>query len=79
MFSFTKKISSVFKQADKAFEEADKAFKEADELFDQLDDEPEAKAPAPGTEHETVVEETRPDGTRIVTKTVIRRTGPSPK
>jgi hypothetical protein len=68
--SFSKRITSIF----------DKSFKEFDEAMAQLDAELEKQVSStPGTEHETVVEETRPDGTRIRTRTVIRRTGPSPK
>ena len=44
----------------------DEAFKDMDKEFAEM------KVPA-GTEHETVVEETRPDGTKVVTKTTIRR------
>lgn len=81
MFSHvTKKITALFRHTDKVFEETNKFFKEADELFDQLDVELEGKAPSSGVETETVVEEVRPDGTRVVTRTIVRKyPDPSPK
>jgi hypothetical protein len=67
--TFSKKITSVFATFDKGF-------KDLDDAVDQLDTELDKKVvpPGPGTEHETVVEETRPDGTKIVTRTFVRRT-----
>jgi len=72
--TFSKKITSVFATFDKGFKELDEAVDQLDTDFDK-----KVASPLPGTEHETVVEEVRPDGTRIKTRTIVRRTGPSPK
>lgn len=72
--TFTKKMTSVFKTFDQGFKELDEAAHGLDAEFDKA-----VKTPEVGTEHETVVEETRPDGTKIRTRTIVRRTGPSPK
>lgn len=71
MFSFPKmpKFSKLIENAFKTF---DKGFEEFDEAMDQLD--VESKHVKNGETHETVVEETRPDGTKVVTRTIISKT-----
>lgn len=55
------------------FESTDKMLEEMEEVEDQLDfDLKETKDVPPGSEKEVVREETRPDGTKIVTRTIIR-------
>lgn len=62
---FVDRLRSMFSHFDDAFAEMDKACAEMDaELKD---------APAEGLEKETVVEEVRPDGTRVTTRTVVRK------
>ena len=67
--SFRASMKSVFESTDKMLEEMEK------EMEDPLDfDMSELKDVPAGAEKEVVQEETRPDGTRVVTKTIIRRT-----
>ena len=71
MFSFKSlraSMKSMFESTDKMLEEME----ELDPLdFDNLELKELKDIPA-GAEKEVVREETRPDGTRVVTKTVIR-------
>ena len=73
--SFSKKMSAAFKTFDKGFEEAEEA------MDDALKDAAKArltmssrKEDGDVVEQETVVEEVKPDGTKIVTRTIVRTT-----
>lgn len=66
---FEEKISMAFKSFDRGFKEVDEAFKEADKVLK------DGGGIAPGTEKETIVEETKPDGTKTVTRTIVRTYG----
>jgi len=59
-------LKQAFSSIDEAFASMDKTFDDMDEAFKD--------APAEGTEKETIVEEVRPDGTRVITRTILKRT-----
>lgn len=63
--TFSKKVSKIFSHFDNGF-------KELDEALDELEAESEKNLKG-GIEHETVVNEVRPDGTRVTTRTIVRR------
>jgi hypothetical protein len=77
---FSKFFENAFKYADLQFDEMDKDFEETskkmDEVFENLNKEfytlDKVKA---GEEHETVREERKPDGTVIITRTIVRKSG----
>lgn len=77
---FSKKIAAAFKTFDKGFAEMNEAFEE-----ERINSEAFLKAGKRLTtsarkedgsvvEQETVIEETKPDGTKIVTRTIVRTT-----
>lgn len=78
MPKFSKMFEGAFKQFDKAFEDFDKAFedinKDMNQTKEQLDKELyELDNMKSGDEKETVREERKPDGTVIITRTIIRK------
>ena len=77
---FEKKMSAAFRTFDKGFKEMEEAFEEErinSEAFLKAGKRLTKSAKDEGvdfTEQETVVEETKPDGTKIVTRTIVRTT-----
>ena len=78
--SFSKKFSAAFSTFDKGFKEMEQAFEETElnsEAFLRSGKRLTKSDRNEGegfTEQETVVEETKPDGTKIVTRTIVRTT-----
>ena len=70
--SLRKSMKSIFTSFDQTLNDLEAPFKDLDKEFDAFD-QAFAQLPQDAQEQRTTTEETRADGTRVVTTTVLRR------